>query len=313
MVKGIVIAIFAAAAFETSYVLQALEARKESSEHAMRLGLLLRLIANPRWLAATALTVVGAGLQLWALTLAPITVVQPVLAVGLLALPLLSRFVLHEHLRPPELAGIGAIVGGVAVIAICSPEHIGREEPSLGLYIELALLAALLFAPYVLRNRDVPAQLGVFGAAAGDAIAAIGLKVAADELHAGHVGTAAIWGVAGAASGAMALTAEMTALQKLRATQIAPVVVAFQVLIPVATGLLFFGDSWSDTPAGGLLMGAAVLTVVAGAALLSASRSVEEALGVEPEHDGGGGGQLPEAEVGVGPPGERVVELDREL
>jgi len=313
VVKGVVIAVFAAAAFETSYVLQALEARKESGEHAMRLGLLLRLIRNPRWLAATVLTVVGALLQLWALTLAPITVVQPVLAVGLLALPLLSRFVLHERLRTLELAGIGAIVGGVAVIAVWGPTHVGREEPSIGLYIELALLAALLFAPFVLRNRNVPAQLGVFGAAAGDAIAAIGLKLAADELHANRYGYAAIWGIVGATCGAMALTAEMTALQQLRATQIAPVVVAFQVLIPVATGLLFLGDSWSDTPAGGLLLAVATLTVVAGAAVLSASRSVEEALGVEPVDDGGGGGQLDEADVGLGPPGERVVELDREL
>src|SRR3954454_15400560 len=106
----------------------------------MRIGPLARPIRNPRWLAATVLTVVGALLQLWALTLAPITVVQPVLAVGLLALPLLSRFVLHEKLHTPELVGIGAIVGGVAVIAIWGPTHVGREEPSLGLYLELVAL-----------------------------------------------------------------------------------------------------------------------------------------------------------------------------
>ena len=313
MLSGVVIAIFAAAAFETSYVLQALEARKESEEHAMRLGLLLRLIRNPRWLAATSLTVIGAGLQLWALTLAPITVVQPVLAVGLLALPLLSRFVLHEHLRHAELAGIAAIVGGVAVIAVWGPTTVGREEPSLGLYLLLGALGALLLAPFVLRNRKPSPHLGVYGAAAGDAVAAIGLKLAADELHAGRYGYAAMWGLLGVCAGAMALTAEMTALQQLRATQIAPIVVAFQVLIPVATGLLFLGDSWADTPAGGLLLAAAVLTVVAGAAILSGSRSVEEALGVEPEDDGGRSRQLREGEVGIGPAGQGVVELDREL
>src|SRR4051812_31314190 len=302
MAKGIVIAIFAAAAFETSYVLQALEARKESAEHAMRLGLLLRLVRNPRWLAATSLTVAGAGLQLWALTLAPITVVQPVLAVGLLALPLLSRFVLHERLHTRDMAGIAAIVGGGAVIAVWGPTAVGREEPGVGLSLELVLLAALLFAPFALRSRGAPPQLGVYGAAAGDAVAAIGLKLAADELHAGRYGYAALWGAVGAASGAMALTAEMTALQQLRATQIAPVVIAFQVLIPVATGLLFLGDSWADTPAGGLLLAAATLSVVAGAAILSGSRSVEEALGVKPEDDVGGGGQPGERPVGLGPP-----------
>jgi hypothetical protein len=111
----------------------------------------------------------------------------------------------------------------------------------------------------------------------------------------------------------MALTAEMTALQSLRANRIAPVVVAGQVLIPVATGVAFLGDSWAETPGGGALLAVAVAVVAAGAVVLGATRTVEEALGVEPEHHGGSSGELTEAQVGVGPPGERVVELDREL
>jgi hypothetical protein len=82
----------------------------------------------------------------------------------------------------------------------------------------------------------------------------------------------------------------MTALQHLRATRIAPVVVSFQVLVPVVTGLAVLGDSWRHTPGGGALLAVAVVVVVAGAGLLSASRTVEEALGMEPEDDLGGGG-----------------------
>lgn len=290
MLPGVLAALGAAACYEIAYVLQALEARAESSDHGLRLSLLTRLARNPRWAGAMLLTGGGAALQLYGLAHAPVTVVQPTLAVGLLALPLLARFVLHERLRPRELAGIAAVVGGVSVIAVLGPTHIGRQAAGIPLGIELAVLIGLLLVPFALRSRAMPPQLAVAGAAAGDAAAAIGLKLAADSLHAGHIGRALLWAGLGAVCGLFALTAEMTALQHLRATEIAPVVVAIQVLVPVATGLALLGDSWRHTPGGGVLLGVAVLVVICGAGLLAASRSVEEMLGVAPEHDLGGGG-----------------------
>ena len=294
MINGVLIALAAASCYEVAYVLQALEARNESNEHGLRFALLWNLAKNPRWAGATALTVAGAALQIWALSLAPVTVVQPTLAAGLLALPLLARFVLKEHLTLREFLGIGAIVGGVSVVAGFGPTHVGRSDAGGGIYAELAALWLVLLAPFALRGRDMPPQLAVFGAACGDAAAALGLKLAADELHRSRPGLAILWAAAGATSGAFALTAEMTALQRLRAPRIAPVVVAFQVLVPVGTGLALLGDSWRHTPGGGVLLALAVLVVVAGAALLSASRTVEQALGVEPEDHGGSSGELRE-------------------
>jgi len=291
VIAGVLIALGAAACYEVSYVLQALEARNEPAEHGLRFALLWQLAKNPRWAAATAGTVGGAALQIWALSRAPVTVIQPTLAAGLLALPLLARFVLKERLTPREFAGIGAIVGGVSVVAAFGPTHVGREDASVGVYLVLAVLWAVMLSPFVLRGRDMPAQLAVLGAACGDAAAALGLKLAADKLHADEVGLAIVWAAVGAASGAFALTAEMTALQRLRAPRIAPVVVAFQVLVPVAIGLGLLGDSWRHTPGGGVLLTFAVVVVVAGAALLSASRTVEEALGVEPQDHLGGARQ----------------------
>jgi drug/metabolite transporter (DMT)-like permease len=294
VISGVAIALGAAACYEVAYVLQALEAREESGEHGLRFALLWRLARNPRWAGATALTVAGAALQIWALSLAPVTVVQPTLAVGLLALPLLARFVLKEHLTVREGLGVAAIVGGVSVVAAFGPTHVGRSDAGIELYVVLGVLWLALLSPFALRNRGMPPQLAVLGAASGDAGAALGLKLAADQLHRSRPGLALLWLVAGMASGAFALTAEMTALQQLRATRIAPVVVAFQVLVPVGTGLAFLGDSWRHTLGGGALLSFAVLVVVGGATLLSASRTVEEALGVEPEEHGGSSGELRE-------------------
>jgi drug/metabolite transporter (DMT)-like permease len=291
VLAGVLVALGAACCYEIAYVLQALEARGQPVEQGLRASLLGSLIRNPRWAGATVLSLVAALLQLWAFALAPVTVVQPMLALGLLALPLLARFVLGEHLRTSEFIGVAAIVGGVSVIALFGPTHVGRRDGGVGLVVELVALGLVLLAPFALRGQRRPAQLAVFGAAAGDVVAALALKLAADRLHDSAILPAVLLLGLAAGSGALALTAEMTALQRLRATEIAPVVVAFQVLVPVATGLAFLGDSWRHTPAGGVLLSLALAVLLAGAALLASSRSVEEALGVVPQDDLGGAGQ----------------------
>lgn len=291
MLAGVLVALGAASCYEIAYVLQALEARGQPVEQGLRASLLGSLVRNPRWAGATALSLIAALLQLWAFALAPVTVVQPMLALGLLALPLLAHFVLGEHLRASELLGVAAIVGGVGVIALFGPTHVGRNDGGTGLVVELVLLDLVLLAPFALRSRGLPAQLAVLGAAAGDAVAALALKLAADRLHDSAIVPAILLLGLAAGTGALALTAEMTALQRLRATQIAPVVVALQVLVPVGTGLAFLGDSWRNTPGGGVLLSGALAVLLAGAALLASSRSVEEALGVAPQHHLGGAGQ----------------------
>ncbi|MCW2989660.1 MAG: hypothetical protein JWM73_254, partial [Solirubrobacterales bacterium] len=150
MIDGVIVALFAAACFEWAYVVQAEQARAET--HGLHLGLLARLARNRRWLAGTALTVAGALLQVWALALAPITVVQPTLAVGLLALPFLARFKLGEHLRRADHLGIAAIVAGVSLIAVFGPTHVGRAPVGAGLAIVLGALGAVVLAPFALRG-----------------------------------------------------------------------------------------------------------------------------------------------------------------
>lgn len=291
MLDGVIVALCAAVCFEWAYVVQAEQARREPGEHGLRLSLMTRLVRNWRWTGGALLTVAGALLQVWALTLAPLTVVQPTLAAGLLALPFLARFRLGEHLRTADHLGIAAIVAGVSLIAVFGPTHVGRAPAGAELGVVLGVLVAILLAPFALRSRNATAHLSVAGAAAGDAAAALCLKLAADELHGGRVGFALLWGAGGAACGLLALTAEMSALQRLRATQIAPVVVAAQVVVPVSVGLAFLGETWGATPGGGLLLSAAVATVVAGGAVLASSRSVEEIVAAEPpQHDLGGGG-----------------------
>ena len=99
---GFFVAVLAAVCFETGYALQALEARKAPGELALKFSLLKSLAKRPIWLLAIGLTIAGWPLQLWALSLAPITVVQPTLALGLVLLLILGVTVLHEHVGARE-------------------------------------------------------------------------------------------------------------------------------------------------------------------------------------------------------------------
>ena len=77
---GLACGVAAAACYELGYVAQAGDARAEDRN---RPGLLLRLARRRAWLRGTTLVVCGLLLQLVALDLAPLSVVQPALVLGL--------------------------------------------------------------------------------------------------------------------------------------------------------------------------------------------------------------------------------------
>jgi hypothetical protein len=83
---GILAAVGASLLYNTSIALQALEARGVPHDHSLRPSLLGKLVRNRRWLGATALGLAGWPLEIAALLLAPLTVVQPCLASGLILL-----------------------------------------------------------------------------------------------------------------------------------------------------------------------------------------------------------------------------------
>ena len=85
-VLGILLAAAASSCFNLAIVVQAREARAVGREHSMQLSLLGQLARRRRWLAGLALSALAVPLQTLALTLAPLSVVQPADAVGLVVL-----------------------------------------------------------------------------------------------------------------------------------------------------------------------------------------------------------------------------------
>jgi drug/metabolite transporter (DMT)-like permease len=272
---GIVAAVGASLLYNASIALQALEAREVPGEHSLRLSLIGRLARNKRWLGATALGLAGWPLEIAALLLAPLTVVQPCLASGLILLLWLGATRLGEAPGRREFVAVAAIVAGVGGVAWAAPERTTDHAGALAIAAALAIVAIPIALPYFLRRRtSVVGALMVISAGCGYAWTAIASKLLTDELAAGAIVVAALWLGTAAASEGLALLSEMSALQRRAATHVAPVMFAVQILVPVLLAPLIFGESWGDTPLGGVALVAFMAAAVAGTVLLAGSRSV---------------------------------------
>lgn len=272
---GIVAAVGASVLYNTSIALQALEARQVPGEHSLRPSLIGRLLRNRRWLGATALGLLGWPLEIVALLLAPLTVVQPCLVSGLILLLWLGATKLGEAPGRREVMAVAAIVAGVAGVAWAAPERTTDHADTAAIALALGLVAIPIVAPYLMRGRpSAAASLAVFSAGFGYAWTAIASKLLTDELAAGALLVAIAWLATAVASEGLALLSEMSALQRRPATHVAPVMFAVQVLVPVALAPLIFGESWSSTPLGGVALVASMAVAVGGTVLLAGSRTV---------------------------------------
>jgi drug/metabolite transporter (DMT)-like permease len=286
LLVGFGIALLAAAAYDSGYALQAFEARRAPIEQSMRVGLLAHLIRRPIWLASIGLAIVGWGLQVVALTMAPLTLVQPVLALGLFLLLGLGVRVLGEHVGRREWTAVAIIVVAVGLIAWAAPPEPGTVPRDAGLAVALGLLGVLTIAPVVASLRSMPpVALLIIGAGAADGLAAFVTKIVSEELESGTLALAAIWGVAAGLGVLIGLLSESSALQRAAATKVAPTVLVLQIAIPVALAPIVGGESWADTPlGGGVLIGALVLLSV-GVLLLAGSRAVADVLAEDPAEE----------------------------
>jgi hypothetical protein len=272
---GIVAAVAASLLYNTSIALQALEARGVGHEHSLRPSLLGRLVRNRKWLGATAIGLAGWPLEIGALLLAPLTVVQPCLTSGLILLLWLGATRLGERPGAREAVAVGAVILGVTGVALAAPERTTDHAAAGAIGLALALVAIPIGAPYLLRGRPAAfGTLAVVSAGCGYAWTAIASKLFTDELAAGTVLVGLAWLATVAASEGLALLSEMSALQRRPATHVAPTMFAVQVLVPVLLAPLIFGESWGSTPLGGAVLVASMAVAVAGTVLLAGSRAV---------------------------------------
>jgi hypothetical protein len=273
LVLGIGAAVGASTLYSLGIALQAMDAKEAPHGEHLRLALVWRLIRRARWLVGTGLSILGWPLQIVALLLAPLVVVQPALAVGLLVLMVLAQRMLGERAGRNEYLAVGAIVIGVIGAGLTAPPRTtghGSEDLAITLVLLGIGLASLL--PYALRLlTHPPAALTMIGAGLAGGWSGVATKLASDDLSRGHLGLAVLWGLSTAAASGVGVLSEMSALQERPAIQVAPVVFVTQTVIPIVVAPLLFGESFADTPLGGVPLSASLALLVAGATLLARS------------------------------------------
>jgi len=269
---GILLAAGASTLYSVGVAVQALDARETAPQHTLRISLLTHLVRRMRWLLGTGMTVLGWPLQILALAYAPLVVVQPALACGLLVLLAAGERLLGEPPGRRELLSVAAIVSGVAGIAALAPSHSTHHVHGVAIYVVLTVLGAAAFAPFVLQlaGRQI-ANVTMIGAGLGFAWSGLVNQFVADAAENGHWLTAITWAIGAALAAVVGLTCEMSALQRRPAILVAPVVFVVQTLVPVLLAPLVVHASFLDSPLSGVPLLGCLMVLLVGATVIARS------------------------------------------
>ncbi|CAA9484860.1 MAG: hypothetical protein AVDCRST_MAG45-384, partial [uncultured Solirubrobacterales bacterium] len=184
---GVIGALLAATLYNGGIAIQALEAREAPASQALRPSLLAGLARRRRWVVGTLLVTAGWGLQAAALLVTPLTVVQPILAVGLIVLLVVGTRVLHERVGAREIAAVAAICVGLVALTLAAPRHTLTLASSPTLAVGLAALGGAALLPYLLGGLGRrPGVSVVLGAGLAYAWCGITTKLVADAAGRGE-------------------------------------------------------------------------------------------------------------------------------
>jgi drug/metabolite transporter (DMT)-like permease len=267
---GIAAAACAAACFDGGLALQALDAREVPPEHGLRPTLLGRLLRRRRWLAATGLAFGGWPFHLLALGLAPLSLVQPTLALGLVLLLVLGHHLLGEKVGRVEITAVAGVVGAVAVLAWAAPPESSHHANAARIAAGLVPLGVIGLLPVLLPRVRImpPPSLLPFAAGAAYAFTGLTSKLLVDYLRHDAIAGILLWAGLTGLLGFAGLLIEMSALQVRPATHVGPSVFVVQVSVPVLLAPLVSGESWVHTPlSGGVILMAVAATAISAVVL----------------------------------------------
>lgn len=277
---GVIATLLAALSFAVAGVLQQ-RAAAQTADAALSAGLVSSLLRQRAWLCGVALAVASYGLQMLALALQPLTVVQPLLVTEvLIAIPLSARLT-GQRIGRREFGGLLLVAGGLAATVYGAAPHgdlSGHGTPTRWLLAACVVLTAVALLAFAARGRSgmVRARLYAGAAALLFALAAAMLVVTVDGLTGSGIGvlrSPAPYGVAAAELAGMLFI--QSAFQAGPLAVAMPIVNWVQPLIAVVLGIGVLSESVSTDVGhlGALSVGA--LGALAGILVLNRSPRVQ--------------------------------------
>jgi drug/metabolite transporter (DMT)-like permease len=275
VVLGALAAIAAAALYSIGVTLQAIEARETDEECSLKPTLLKSLLQRKRWVAGTLCVAGGWTMQAVALLLAPITVVQPALALSVVGLLLIGVHWFGESVGKREIVSSAAIIVGVSGLAAVSPGQSDHHGSSAVLAIGMGALGLVAIVPYLLHAGG--RRLGVlivFSAGLAYAWTGFSTKFLADGLSSGAWPVGIIWLGATAAAAVVGLLSEMTALQERPPIEVFPIVLVVQIVVAVLLSPALAGQGWGANPAFVGILALSLVVLATGTRALCTARAV---------------------------------------
>jgi hypothetical protein len=200
---AVAIALAAALLFGIASVTDQRSTKRVKTERALSPRILLDLVRQPLWLIAIAANVAGFALQVTALDLGSLAVVQPLLAFDLVFAVLIVRSVGWDPSRVPPgtkrwdpvlLAGVGATTAGVAGFLAIGQPSAGHTDVGFGVLAPLAVGLVVVCGGCLVvaaRNQNLRPLALALACGVNYGVAAFAVKLVTSEAGggAGHVFT----------------------------------------------------------------------------------------------------------------------------
>lgn len=269
LLPGIVTASAAALLMNASYLVQHSGLSTAPVIRASRpLATVRTLVASRTWVTGALLGYTGLALNTLALGLAPLSLVQSIVAAGLVVVALGASWARRRRPGARELAAIGLIVVALASLGIGTSAAPSGVPSARAFLVFEALSALTAWAIACWRGGDgVPHRLGL---AAGVLYGATNVALAALLASRGTASVVAIGLGAGGAVTAGGFFAFQRGLQSGPATGVVTLMTVGTNVVAILGGLLIMRDTLGATPALAALHAASFALVVL-AGVLAAS------------------------------------------
>jgi drug/metabolite transporter (DMT)-like permease len=253
-------------------------------------------VSNRAWLVSMVVVLFGSGLYAYALTVAPISIVQPIMASGVALLAYLAIKNLGEKPRRIDLVAIGLSILGVALIGVSLaeglPKDVRHSPVSLWIFTAALVVVAIIIPLAMMKGSDARKAAGL-GIAVGIfyGTSAVFAKLLLVDWS-GQWSTrgvlvvfSSVFLIAWAVTLVPAFIILQAALQKGQAIVVVPLLAGLSQLVPIALGMVALHEKFPKSPALSVLRIFAFALILVATVILSRRAeavTVEPAHGVEP-------------------------------